>query len=242
MKPEQTIRYSRHISLSQVGAHGQEKLLSSKILIVGLGGLGCAAAYYLAAAGVGTLYLSDNEIVELSNLQRQILYTTEDVGTLKTVAAKKHLLALNPELQIHTLPGFPVKELSDVDIVLDCTDNFATRFAINHACVEYKIPLISGSALAWKGQVGFFNLENENNACYACLYPEQTNESAQPENCENNGVMGPLVGIVGNMQALLALKKLINKNEWKGSQLYSFNALSMEWKNNKIEKDPKHEH
>lgn len=250
MNENQKMRYSRQLFLPEIGELGQEKLLKARILIVGLGGLGCAAAYYLAAAGIGTLYLSDNELVELSNLQRQILYTTEDIGTLKTLAAKKHLSALNPDITIHTLQGLPTdslpedfkKILPEIDIVLDCTDNFATRFTLNELCLHYKIPLISGSALGWQGQVAFFALDSTDNACYECLYPKKNDESELPGNCEDSGVIGPLVGMIGNMQALLALNKILNTEKYIKSLLYSINAKSLEWKARAIKKDPVHAH
>lgn len=249
MNEEQKIRYSRQLFLPDIKEEGQERLLNANILIVGMGGLGCAAAYYLAAAGVGTLWISDNELVELSNLQRQILYATEDVGILKTKAAKKHLLALNPTISIHTIQGLPShsmpedfqEALSKADVILDCSDNFETRFALNDLCVKNKIPLISGSALGWQGQVALFPLNKNESACYECLYPRQENQITQAERCEDNGVIGPLVGIIGNMQALAAIKLLLEIENIGTGKLYCLNAHELSWKTRNIEKENAHD-
>lgn len=241
----QTTRYSRHILLPEFGAAEQERLLSAKVLIIGMGGLGSVAAYYLAASGIGTLYLSDNELVELSNLQRQILYRTEDIGNLKTTAAKKNLLALNPEITIISLPGLSnissktneyQTAFSNADVVLDCTDNFPSRYAINELCIKFKIPLISGSAIAWQGQVATFPLQLENSPCYACLYPPIKEQAIQQPSCADSGVISPLVGNIGSMQALATL--LMFKSTMDNAQLVRFNARNLQSATSTIILDP----
>jgi molybdopterin/thiamine biosynthesis adenylyltransferase len=235
LTPEQQTRYSRHIFLPEIGEEGQTRLLSAKVLIIGMGGLGSAAAYYLAASGVGTLYISDNELVELSNLQRQILYRTEDIGALKTHAAQKNLVALNPDITIIPLAGLSpnsvnnsecLSALEDADVVLDCTDNFPTRYAINALCAKLKKPLISGSAIANRGQVAVFPLHLPNSACYECLYPEQNIEDEHQPRCADSGVMSPLVGIIGSMQALETLL-IINKKTKSSAKILRINAENL---------------
>lgn len=227
---EQSTRYSRHIFLPEIGLTGQQRLCAAKVLLIGMGGLGSAAAYYLAASGVGTLYLSDNELVELSNLQRQILYRVEDVGSLKTQAAQKNLLALNPSITIIPVAGLSTASnsidlniIQDVDVILDCTDNFPTRYAINALCVKYRKALISGSALGWQGQVGIFPLQHITCACYACLYPLSAAGDVHQPRCADSGVVSPLVGIIGNMQALETIKLLLNPTG-NTAKLYRYHA------------------
>lgn len=248
---EQQIRYSRHIFLPEIDKAGQERLCSAKITIIGMGGLGSAVAYYLAASGIGTLFISDNEIIELSNLQRQILYSTADVGTLKIQAAKKNLLALNNQIEICPLPGLPneaavhteklsenwQQALQQSDVIIDCSDNFSTRYAVNALCVRYKKPFVSGSALAWRGQVSLFPLHIAGNACYNCLYPESPNHNEEQLNCSLQGVISPLVGIIGSMQALEVLKILLNLDKSNISKLWRFDALSGEWHFNELKRD-----
>ena len=214
--PEEHSRYSRHIFLPEIGEQGQEKLLSAKVLIIGMGGLGSAAAYYLTASGIGTLFISDNELVELSNLQRQILYRTEDIGSLKTQAAQKNLLALNPHVSIIPLPGLSAtganlqSAVEGCDVILDCSDNFPTRYAVNALCVKYRKPLVSGSAIGWQGQVAVLPLSSTGIACYACLYPQQDITDEHQPRCADTGVLSPLVGVIGSMQAAETVKLILN--------------------------------
>jgi len=243
LKEQQVVRYSRNIMMPEISEAGQKKLLSSQVLIVGLGGLGSAVAYYLAASGIGKLYISDNEIVELSNLQRQILYTTEDVGQLKTNAAKKHLQALNPDIEIISESGLSIplsddlaQILEQVDVIVDCSDNFATRFAINKFCIQYKKDLVSGSAIGWKGQVASFYLHNPDSPCYVCLYPEQDAEEDKFARCEETGVISPIVGIIGSMQALATIKLLLKISS--NNHLLRFDGLEGTWTSSMMKVDP----
>ena len=200
----QLLRYSRHIFLPEIDVAGQEKILNTKVLIIGAGGLGSAVSYYLAASGIGTLYISDHDTVELSNLQRQIVHRMSDIGKLKAESARDNLLALNPDIKV-----IPVSGLSDqlsqdfqeaitvADIIIDASDNFATRYQVNALCLKYQKPLISGSSIAWQGQVAIFPLHLKDSACYACLYPEQNAATEQQAQCSATGVVSPLVGIIG---------------------------------------------
>lgn len=224
------MRYSRQLLLEEIGNKGQQKLTMSKVLIVGLGGLGSPAALYLAAAGVGELWLADSDKLHISNLQRQILYHTQDVFQLKVTLAAKQLNQLNPQIKVKT---FNTKQhyhslrplVSNTDLVLDCTDNMSTRQAINAACVAEKKPLISGSAVGFNGQL--LVLEPPyNQGCYACLYPD-TNEPYQ--NCRTAGVVGPIVGVIGTLQALEAIKLLINLPSSLNGKLKLFDGKQHNW-------------
>ncbi|WP_032116427.1 HesA/MoeB/ThiF family protein [Candidatus Arsenophonus nilaparvatae] len=224
------MRYSRQLLLEEIGNKGQQKLTMSKVLIVGLGGLGSPAALYLAAAGVGELWLADNDKLHISNLQRQILYHTQDVSQLKVTLAAKQLNQLNPQIKVKT---FNTKQhyhslrplVRNTDLVLDCTDNMSTRQAINAACVAEKKNLISGSAVGFNGQL--LVLEPPyNQGCYACLYPD-TNEPYQ--NCRTAGVVGPIVGVIGTLQALEAIKLLINLPSSLNGKLKLFDGKQHNW-------------
>ncbi|MHB8424784.1 MAG: HesA/MoeB/ThiF family protein, partial [Gammaproteobacteria bacterium] len=193
------LRYSRHLALVDFGAAGQDRLARSRVLIVGLGGLGSPAALYLAAAGVGTLVLNDFDRVDLSNLQRQILYANADIGTAKTTAAAGTLNALNPDCRLELLDRRLdetelLATIKNVNVVLDGSDNFGTRFAVNAACVGARKPLVSGAAIRYQGQLTVFDARNSSSPCYACLYPEAGEEL---ENCRSNGILAPIVGVVG---------------------------------------------
>lgn len=231
-------RYARQIVLPEVGVNGQNLLRDSTALIVGVGGLGSAAALYLAAAGVGRLRISDRDRVELSNLQRQILYCEADVGRDKTQAAARTLAALNPQIEIEALPG-PMDEAAllaaarSADIVLDCSDNFATRFALNRACVAARKPLVSAAAIRFEGQLALFDTAR-GGACYQCLYPEA---GQAQETCEEAGVLGPVVGAVGSQQALLAIKRLLGLGDDSG-RLHLWDALRMQWRTLEVPRDP----
>ncbi len=240
MNKEQLERYGRHINLPQVGAVGQEKLLNSRVLIVGMGGLGSPIAMYLAASGVGSLILADFDLVELSNLQRQIAHTTPRIGQLKTHSAKTACLELNPEINIDTIDyALDEDDLSEivkgVDLVLEGSDNFPTRFAVNAACVRNKKPLVSGAAIRFDGQVSVFRGDKPDAPCYQCLYKRGA-ETA--ETCAVTGVLAPLVGIIGTVQAMEALKILMDIGLSLESRLLLLDGLSMQWQEIKLVKDP----
>lgn len=206
-------------------------MLDSKVLIVGVGGLGSPVAMYLAAAGVANLILVDFDQVELSNLQRQIIHDTTQLGQSKVISAKKKLEQINPNVKITTINQKLSLEHFDVDVVVDCSDNFATRFMVNKACIEKGIPLVSGAALRWGGQVAVFN--NKNGPCYQCLYD---NIEEQAETCSETGIIAPLVGIIGSIQALEVIKVILNLGEF--GYLLLLDAKKMQWRKLKLHKDP----
>jgi len=240
MDDTQLLRYSRHILLPQIEFDGQQKLTNSKVLIIGMGGLGAPVAMYLAAAGVGHLMLADFDHVELSNLQRQILHDTTQLGQYKTLSAQTKLQALNPNIQITTFnqaitENFLADYLNDIDVVVDCTDNFATRFTINAACVRYGTPLVSGAALRWEGQVAVFLPAQKHSPCYRCLYDDS---EEQAETCSEVGILAPLVGIIGSIQACEVIKVLLDIGEPLDGKLLLFNAYTHKWRTLKLRKDP----
>ncbi len=240
MDDTQLLRYSRQILLPRFGTEGQQALLDARVLVIGAGGLGSPAALYLAAAGVGHLVIADNDEVDLSNLQRQILHQQDDIGKPKVESAKNTLTALNPDTGItalHTrLQGEALHaEVAQADLVVDASDNFDTRFAVNRACVETTTPLVSGAAIRLEGQVSVFLPGNPDSPCYRCLYregedPEQT--------CADNGVLSPVVGIIGSIQALEAIKVLANLGETLCGRLLIFDGLYNEWRSMKLRRDP----
>lgn len=234
------LRYSRQMLLPQWDYERQQRLLQARVLVVGVGGLGSASALYLAAAGVGTLYLADADSVELSNLQRQIIHDTPSVGLPKVVSAQRRLAALNPDCQVIPLPKrLEVPDLAayvpQMDIVLDGSDNFVTRFAVNAACVAAGKPLVSGAALGWQGQVAVFANQTPADACYACLYP--VGDEAAPT-CSANGVLAPLVGVIGAMQAVEALKWLTQTGQTVRNRLLLYDALGAHWRSFSLKRDP----
>lgn len=237
MNDNQLLRYSRHILMDDFGIEGQEKLLAAHALIIGAGGLGSPAAMYLASAGVGKITLVDNDSVDLTNLQRQILHDTERVGIAKAESGKQTLARINPEIEVvalrERLAGAPLEELvGSAQVVLDCSDNFATRHAVNRACVAHRVPLVSGAAIQFDGQVSVFDPRSGTSPCYACLFPpEQAFEEAQ---CSLMGVFSPLVGIIGAMQAAEALKLLAQIGESLAGRLLLLDARTMEWTSIKI--------
>ena len=240
MNGSQLSRYSRHILLPQVNKVGQQKLIQSRVLIVGLGGLGSPVALYLAAAGIGQLILVDFDQVDLSNLQRQIVHNTTQIGQDKVISAKNQLLLLNPEIQITTYayrldPETWQQLITTVDIVVDCSDNFATRFAINAACVRHGIPLISAAVQRWSGQVTVFLPAYAQSPCYACLYP---NLEAEGEACSETGVLAPVAGIIGSIQAVEVIKVLLGINESLCGKLLILDAYTLQWRTLKLLKDP----
>jgi len=239
MNDAQLLRYSRQILLSQVDVSGQQKLVESKVLIVGMGGLGSPVAMYLAAAGVGHLVLVDFDRVDLSNLQRQIIHDTTQLGQYKSLSAQSKLQALNPEIKItlvnQCLEGNFENYLSDIDVVVDCSDNFATRFATNAACVRSGIPVVSGAALRWGGQVAVFLPAQKNSPCYRCLYDD--NEE-QAETCSQVGILAPLAGVIGSIQALEVIKVLLAIGESLCGKLLLFDAYTGKWRTLKLHPDP----
>jgi len=240
MNDEQLLRYNRHIMLPQIGIEGQQKLQDARILIIGLGGLGSPAALYLATAGVGHLTLVDDYEVELSNLQRQIIHRNQNIGDSKVASAKSNLLAINPEIDITTIDhrldeSSLAQQIQLADVVLDASDNFDTRFAINRACVEQKKPLVSGAAIQFEGQISVFDSNNEHCPCYSCLYPDKGEDTLT---CSENGILAPVVGIIGSMQALEAIKLICQIGEPLYGRLLLFDALSLQWRSMNLKKDP----
>ena len=239
MDDNQLLRYSRQIMLPQFDVAGQEKLLASTAMIIGMGGLGSPAAMYLAAAGVGHLILVDFDEVELSNLQRQILHHSSDIGRPKVDSARDVLHQLNPDVQLttisHRLEGSELHERVDqADVVLDGSDNFATRFAINDVCVATHTPLVSGAAIRMEGQISVY-LNDGTGPCYRCLYKD---EGELDMRCSENGVLAPVVGIIGSIQATEAIKVLTGMGQSLHGRLLLLDAHQMEWRSLRLKKDP----
>lgn len=241
MNDHQLLRYSRHILLPQIAYEGQEILNHSHALIVGAGGLGSPVALYLAAGGVGTLTICDFDVVDLTNLQRQIIHTTPAIGTNKAISAQQTLFEINPDIQIipicqkSTEAEF-TKLITQAQVVIDCSDNFATRYILNKLCVQLKKPLVSGAGIAFSGQITVFDLRDDNSPCYHCLYPDVGQD--QELRCSENGVFAPLVGIIGTTQAAEAMKLLMKIGDSLQGRLLLLDALSMEWRSIKLPKDP----
>ncbi len=239
MKDEQLLRYSRQIMLPEMDVAGQQKLIDATVLIVGMGGLGCPAAMYLAAAGVGHLIIADDDVVELTNLQRQIAHSQSMIGEPKVVSAQQALLGLNPDLEITALQkrleGARLSAaVAQADLVVDACDNFATRFAINAACIEHGKPLVSGAAIRMEGQVAVFDSRNPTSPCYQCLYSRGEDEDAS---CSQNGVMAPLVGIIGAVQAMEAIKLLAGIGESLTGRLLLLDASTLQWREMRLPRD-----
>jgi len=240
---EQIKRYARHIILPEVGGKGQEKLLNSKVLVIGAGGLGSPAILYLAAAGVGTIGIVDFDVVDFSNLQRQVIHNTERVGTPKVESAKKTVEMLNPDVKVITYNTRISKEnimdiIKDYDVVLDGTDNFPTRFLINDACYFAGKPLVSAAMLRFEGQVSVFDYRNkENSPCYRCLFPEPPPPGLVPS-CQEAGILGSIGGIMGCIQATEAIKLILGIGEPLVGKLLIMDALSMDFRKVKLRKDP----
>ncbi len=237
---EQLLHYSRQIMLPHFGIEGQQQLQSAHAVIMGVGGLGSPAAMYLAAAGIGTLTLVDFDTVDNSNLQRQIIHNTDSVGESKVSSAKNTLKKINAEVSIHSIDKrLTLDELktliADTDCVIDATDNFETRFIINRACVSQKVALVSAAAIQYQGQISVFDFTKNDSACYACLYAEGGEENT---NCSDNGILAPVVGILGSMQALEAIKLICNIGDTLKNRLLIFDALALQWRTMKLNKDP----
>jgi adenylyltransferase/sulfurtransferase len=238
---DQLLRYSRHILLPQLGIEGQERLLAARALVVGAGGLGSPAAMYLASAGIGTLVLCDGDTVDLTNLQRQLLHHTRSVGKPKALSGRDTLALINPDVKVvaleRRLEGAALEEeVAAADVVLDCSDNFTTRHAINRACVAYRKPLVSGAAIRFDGQVSVFDLRRPESPCYNCLFPE--GREAEEVRCAVMGVFAPLTGIIGATQAAEALKLVAGCGESLMGRLLLLDGLAMEWRAIRLGKDP----
>ena len=240
MNDRQLLRYSRHILLPQIDIEGQEALIRSRALIIGAGGLGSPVAMYLAASGIGKLIICDNDNVDLTNLQRQIIHSTAAIGTPKTHSAKKTLAGINPEVDVVTLQEYVAESqlrqlAAEVDIVIDASDNFDTRHFINKACVINKKPLVSGAVVRFEGQVTVFDLRHYDSPCYHCLFPVQEGDGDM--HCATLGVFAPLVGIIGCMQAAEALKILLGIGETLNGRLMLLDGLTTKWRSIKLNKD-----
>jgi len=240
MNDAQLLRYSRQILLPQVDVRGQEQLLTARALIIGAGGLGSPAAMYLAAAGVGRLVIADDDVVELSNLQRQLLHHDADIGRNKADSASTALHTINPDIQTtplaERLQGERLAaEVRQADVVLDCSDNFETRFAVNAACVRERTPLVSGAAIRLQGQVAVFDSRDDGSPCYNCLYKPG---AAEDETCAATGVLSPVVGVIGSLQALEALKLVLSLGETLAGRLVVFDGLNHDWRTLRLPRDP----
>ena len=240
MNDNQLLRYSRHILLPAIAYEGQEALTKGHALIVGAGGLGSPAALYMAAGGVGILTICDFDDVDLTNLQRQIIHTTSSVGINKAVSAQKTIHAINPEVIVNAVREKSTEAgLADLvkaaDVVLDCSDNFATRYALNRICHQYKKPLVSGAAIGFEGQITVFDFRHEASPCYHCLFPDDGTDAEM--RCSENGVFAPLVGMIGTAQAAEAMKLLMNIGTSLEGRLLLLDALAMEWRTIKLSRD-----
>lgn len=236
---QQLLRYSRHILLPDIDVAGQQRLLASRVLVVGAGGLGSPVAMYLAASGVGELHLADGDTVELSNLQRQIAHTTADIGRAKVTSAAQTLTELNPEVRVTEYPSMLAgatleQAVRSVDLVVDASDNLATRFAVNQACYRAAIPLVSGAAIRGEGQLSVYDFRNPDSPCYRCLYQEGGDDLR----CADSGVLSPLVGMVGSMQAIEALKCLLGLRGTLQGRLLIIDAMTMELRQLRLSRDP----
>ena len=237
MNDDQLLRYSRHILLDEIGIEGQEKLLASHVLIIGAGGLGSPAALYLGSAGVGRITVVDHDCVEATNLQRQIAHTVARVGELKAKSVVQAVAAINPDVKVTPVAEFADEALLDklvpaADLVLDCTDNFATRHAINRACVKHRKPLVSGAAIRFDGQVTVYDSRSPESPCYACIFPES--DLPEETRCAIMGVFAPLVGIIGTVQAAEALKLLCDIGQALTGRLLMLDGRGMEWHDMKL--------
>lgn len=240
MNDEELLRYSRQIMLPEIDAEGQIRLAEASVLIIGVGGLGSPVSIYLTAAGVGSLVLVDFDKVDLSNLQRQIVHGQKDIGRLKVESARDHLLALNPKVNLRLIDHVLevdalLEEVEVADVVVDASDNFQTRFAINEACVKTRTALVSGAAIRFEAQISVYNAADENSPCYLCLYQESTRVE---ETCTENGVMSPLLGIVGSIQAAEAMKLIMKIGNTLQGKLMLIDILNNEWHTAVLPKDP----
>lgn len=240
MNDEQLLRYSRQIMLTEFDVAGQQALLDARVLVIGLGGLGSPAALYLAAAGVGALTLVDHDVVDLSNLQRQIIHDQGFLGQAKVASAAARIAALNPDTRVDqiasSLDGPELAaEVAKADVVLDGTDNFTARYAINAACVATRTPLVSGAAIRFEGQVTVVDPRQDDAPCYRCLYGDAGDDAL---NCAENGVAAPLVGVVGSIQAMEAMKIIAGVGDSLAGYVVHLDAKRMEWRKLRLTKDP----
>ena len=240
LSDEELLRYSRQIMLPQIEIGGQQKLLDSKVLLFGAGGLGSPIAIYLAASGLGEITIVDPDSVDLSNLQRQIAHQTEDIGKPKVTSAKQTLQGINPQTKVRTINDVlkadrMEEEIQRAVVVVDATDNFDSRFAINAACVQAKKPLVTGAAIRFEGQVAVFTMQKDS-ACYQCLFPNQAD--ALQETCAETGILGSVTGLIGCIQATEVIKVLTNIGQTLSNRLLLIDALNMQWHSVKINKDP----
>jgi molybdopterin/thiamine biosynthesis adenylyltransferase len=241
MDDRQLLRYSRHILLDEVGIEGQERVLGARALIIGAGGLGSPAALYLAASGVGRITLVDDDEVDLTNLQRQVMHTTARIGQPKVESGREALRQINPDIEVIALrervAGERLRELvADHDVVLDCSDNFATRQAVNRACVAAGVPLVAGAVIRFDGQLSVFDVRDPASPCYACLFPEDSR--FEDVACSSMGVFAPLVGVIGAVQAAEALKLLAGCGQPLVGRLLMLDGRYMEWTEVRVGRDP----
>ena len=232
MNDDQLLRYSRHILLDEVGIEGQQRLVDSHVLVVGAGGLGSPVAMYLAASGVGHITIADHDAVDLTNLQRQIAHTTARVGYPKVASASQAMLALNPEVRVtalaHKLDAVQLNALvPTVQVVVDCCDNFETRQAVNAACVKHKVPLVSGAAIRMDGQLAVYDTRDDKSPCYACIFPPD--HAPEEVLCSTMGVLAPLVGVIGTMQAMETVKLITGIGSRLIGRLQMLDGRGMEW-------------
>ena len=241
MDDQQRLRYSRHLLLNEFGEDAQERLLAAHALVVGAGGLGSAALLYLASSGVGRITVCDGDRVDLTNLQRQVIHRLASIGKPKAASAAATIAAINPDVQVHALAERAEPErlaalVRTADVVLDCSDNFATRHALNRACVAHRKPLVSGAGIRFDGQIAVFDLRREESACYHCLFGEDG--EAGEERCATMGVFAPLVGIIGTLQAAEAVKLTAGIGETLAGRLLLFDALASRWHEVRLARDP----
>jgi molybdopterin/thiamine biosynthesis adenylyltransferase len=237
----QLLRYSRHILLDELGVEGQQRLIDSHALILGAGGLGSPVALYLAASGVGRITLIDDDAVDLTNLQRQIAHTTHRVGQPKVDSAREAMLALNPLVQVQTLPiradeAALMRLVADADVVIDGSDNFATRHAVNRACVQHAVPLVSGAVIRLDGQLTTYDTRDATSPCYACLFPPD--QAPEEVRCSTLGVLAPLVGVIGTLQATEAVKLLAGVGRSLAGRLQLLDGRSLEWTEMRLRREP----
>ncbi len=239
MTDDQLLRYNRQIMLPEFDISGQEKLLAARVLIIGAGGLGCPVALYLAAAGVGTLVISDDDQIDLSNLQRQIAHTTRDIGKDKVISVNESVHALNPDTHVMAITnrfeGEALEEqVRQATVVIDCTDNFPSRFTLNRTCVKHCTPLVSGAAIGFSGQVAVFNTKDENVPCYNCLYSDI---DEQQLTCSEAGILSPVTGVIGSLQATEAIKVITGIGKPLAGRLLVFDGLAMEFRSMNLARD-----
>jgi len=241
MNDDQLLRYSRHILLDEIGIEGQARLLAAHALVIGAGGLGSPVALYLGTAGVGTITLADNDVVDLTNLQRQIAHDLSRIGMPKAASAARSIAAINPELVVHALQERVGAERLDAlvakaDVVIDCCDNFRTRHAVNAACVTHRKPLVSGAAIGFDAQISVYDSRRPDVPCYACVFPADAD--FEEVRCATMGVFAPLVGIIGSMQAAEALKLLARVGSSLAGRLQMLDARTMEWTEIRTPRNP----